>query len=108
MSQKQWEWAVPSLVIGGLLIKADNTIEKHVPTTPSTVSHAATASNVGVAALSAAGAGLFLLGHMQKNDQKRETGILAGEAAIGVLADTEAFKYAAGRERPFTGSGTGR
>ena len=107
-SHKQWEWAVPSLIVGGLLIKADDTLEKHVPTSKSTVSHAATASNAGVAALTATGAGLFLLGHLQSDDQKRETGILAGEAAIGALADTEIFKYAAGRERPFTGSGTGR
>jgi hypothetical protein len=107
-SHKQWEWTVPSLVVGGLLIKADNTIEKHVPTGKSTVSHASTASNAGIGALTAAGAGLFLLGHLQSDDQKRETGILAGEAAIGALADTEIFKYAAGRERPFTGSRTGR
>ena len=45
---------------------------------------------------------------MQSDDQKRETGILAGEAAIGALADTEIFKYAAGRERPFTGTSPGR
>ena len=107
-SHKQWEWTVPSLLLGGLLIKADDNIEKHAPTTKSTVSHAVTASNAGVAALTATGAGLFLLGHLEKDDQKRETGILAGEAAIGALADTEIFKYAAGRERPFTGSGTGR
>jgi membrane-associated phospholipid phosphatase len=107
-SQKQWEWTVPAVVVGGLLIKADDNIEKHVPTNKSTVSHAVTASNVGVAALAGTGAGLFLLGHLQSDDQKRETGILAGQAAIGVVADTEIFKYAAGRERPFTGSGTGR
>ena len=106
--QKQWEWAVPSLLVGALLIKADDTIEEHVPTSSSTVSHAVTASNAGVAALAAAGGGLFLLGHMQKDDQKRETGILAGEAAIGALVNAQVFKFAAGRERPFTGSGTGR
>ena len=65
MSKKQWEWTPPALILGGLLIKADSNIEKHAPTSQSTVSHAATTSNVGVAALSAAGAGLFLLGHMQ-------------------------------------------
>ena len=106
--EKQWDWALPSLLVGGLLIKADGNIEKHVPTSKSTVSHAVTASNAGVAALTAGGAGLFLLGHLQNDDQKRETGILAGEAAIGAFLDTEIFKYAAGRERPFTGSGTGR
>jgi membrane-associated phospholipid phosphatase len=107
-SHQQWEWTVPSLLVGGLLIKADNTIEKHVPTSKSTVLHAGTASNAGVAALAGVGAGLFLLGHLESDDQKRETGILAGEAAIGTLADAEVFKYAAGRERPFTGSRTGR
>ena len=108
MKEKQWDWAVPAILVGGLFIKADGTIEKHVPTTSSTVSHAVTFSNVGVAGLTAAGAGLFLLGQMQHDDQKRETGILSGEAAIGAAVETEIFKYAAGRERPFTGSGTGR
>ncbi len=108
MTQKQWEWAVPLVIAGGGLVVADNNIEKHVPTNSSTVSHAVTASNAGVAALAGAGAGLFLLGHMQNDDQKRETGILAGEAAVGAFLDTELFKYAAGRERPFVGSSPGR
>jgi membrane-associated phospholipid phosphatase len=108
MTQKQWEWAVPLMIAGGALIVGDNTIEKHVPTTPSTVSHAVTASNAGLAALTGAGAGLFLLGHLSHDDQRRETGILAGEAAIGVFADTELFKYVAGRERPFVGTSPGR
>ncbi len=108
MSQKQWEWAPAALLVGGLFIKADQSIENHVPTSKSTVSHAVTASNAGVGVLAATGAGLFLLGHMHNDDQKRETGILAGEAAIGALADTEIFKYAAGRDRPFTGTSPGR
>src|SRR5215831_10486886 len=108
MSQKQWEWAPAAILVGGLFIKADQTIENHVPTNKTTVSRAVTASNAGVGALAATGAGLFLLGHLQSDDQKRETGILAGQAAIGALADTEIFKYAAGRERPFTGTSSGR
>lgn len=107
-SEKQRDWALPSILVGGLLIKADGSIEKHVPTAKSTVSHGVTFSNAGVAALAASGGGLFLLGRIQKDDQKRETGILTGEAAIGAFLDTEVFKYVAGRERPFTGSGTGR
>jgi hypothetical protein len=108
MSQTQWEWAVPLVLAGGALVAGDNSIEKHVPTSPTTVSHAVTASNAGVGVLVGAGAGLFLLGHLQKNDQKRETGLLAGEAAIGAFLDTEVFKYAAGRERPFVGTSPGR
>lgn len=108
MSEKQWEWAVPLVLAGGALVVADTSIEKHVPTSPTTVSHAVTFSNVGVGVLAGAGAGLFLLGHLQHNDQKRETGLLSGEAAIGAFLDTEVFKYAAGRERPFVGTSPGR
>src|SRR5579864_834998 len=74
MTQKQWEWAVPLVLAGGALVIGDNTIEKHVPTSSTTVSHAVTASNAGVGVLVGAGGAMFLLGHMQKNDQKRETG----------------------------------
>jgi len=105
---KQLEWVLPAILVGGSLIASDKTLEKHVPTSPTTVSHAVTASDAGVGVLAASGAGLFLLGHLQKNDQQRETGILAGEAAIGVFLDTEVFKYAAGRERPFVGTSPGR
>ena len=108
MSQKQWEWAVPALVLGGALIASDQSIEKHVPTNPTTVSRAVTASDAGVAALAGAGAGFFLLGHLESDDQKRETGILSGEAAMDAFLDTEVFKYAAGRERPFVGTSPGR
>ena len=54
------------------------------------------------------GAGMFLWGHVTHNDQERETGLLSGEAGIDAFLDTEVFKYAFGRERPFTGDGRGR
>jgi len=108
MTQKQWEWAVPAIALGGVFIASDQTLEKHVPTNPTTVSRAVKASDAGVAALAGAGAGLFLLGHIDGDDQKRETGILSGEAAIDAFLDTEVFKYAAGRERPFVGTSPGR
>jgi Capsule assembly protein Wzi/PAP2 superfamily len=51
---------------------------------------------------------MYLWGYTTSRDQPRETGLLAGQAAIGALLDTEAFKYVFGRERPFTGDGRGR
>ena len=108
MTEKQWEWVVPGLLVGAGLIASDKTLENHVPKNLTTASHAVTASNAGVAALAASGAGLFLWGHLKSNDQQRETGLLAGEAAIGALADTELIKYIAGRERPFVGTSPGR
>jgi membrane-associated phospholipid phosphatase len=108
MTAKQWEWSVPAVITGLALMATDTKFEKHVPMSPSTVSHSVTASNAGLVALSATGAGLFLLGHLKGDDQQRETGLLSGEAALDAYLDTLAFKYAAARERPFAGTSPGR
>jgi membrane-associated phospholipid phosphatase len=104
----EWQWTVPLAFVGAGLLASDTAIEKHVPMNPSTVSHAVTASNAGVAAFAAVGGGMFLWGHFTSNDQERETGLLSGEAAIDALLDTEVLKYASGRERPFTGNDRGQ
>jgi hypothetical protein len=107
MTQSEWQLTVPLAFVGAVMLASDTAIEKHVPTNPTTVSHAVTASNAGVGALVGVGAGMFLWGHVTHNDQQRETGLLAGEAGIDAYLDTEVFKYAFGRERPFTGDGRG-
>ena len=107
MTPAQWNWAVPLAFFGVALVASDTAIEKHVPVNPTTVSHAVTASNAGVAAMAGVGAGMFLWGHLTDNDQQRETGLLSGEAGIDALIDTELLKAITGRERPFTGSGKG-
>jgi len=99
---------VPLAFAGAALVASDTAIEKHVPTNPTTVSHAVTVSNAGLGAMAGLGAGMFLWGHVTNNDQERETGLLSGEAGIDALLDTEVLKYAFGRERPFTGSGRGK
>ncbi len=108
MNEGQWQLAVPLVLAGAGLIAADTTIEKHAPTSPTTISHASTASNAGVAALIGVGGGLFLWGSHIHDGQQRETGLLSGEAAIDAFIETEVFKYAAGRNRPYVGDGQGR
>jgi membrane-associated phospholipid phosphatase len=108
MTGAELQWAVPLAFAGAALVASDTAIEKHVPTNPTTVSHAVTASNAGLAALAGVGGGMFLLGHFAHNDQEREAGLLSGEAGIDAFLDTEVFAYALGRERPFTGDGRGR
>ncbi|HEX3742022.1 MAG TPA: capsule assembly Wzi family protein [Terriglobales bacterium] len=107
MTARQWQSTVPLVFVGAGLLASDTAIEEHVPTNPSTVSHAVTFSNAGVAALAGVGGGMFLLGHITHNDQQRETGLLAGEAGIDAYLDTTVFNYAFGRQRPFTGDGRG-
>ena len=107
MTEPEWEWTVPIAFVGAGLLASDTAIERHVPTNPATVSHAVTASNAGIGALVGVGGGMFLWGHLVHHDQARETGLLSGQAALDAVLDTEAFKYAFGRERPFTGDDRG-
>src|ERR1700724_2410967 len=87
MTQSQWRWTVPLAFTGAGLLASDTAVEKHVPTTRSTVLHAGTASNAGLAALVGAGGGMFLLGHFSRDEQQREAGLLSGEAAIDAFLD---------------------
>ncbi|MGA8439295.1 MAG: capsule assembly Wzi family protein [Candidatus Sulfotelmatobacter sp.] len=108
MNDADLHWTIPLAFAGAALVASDTAIEKHVPTNPATVSHAVTASNAGLAAMASVGGGMFLWGHLTNNEQERETGLLSGEASIDALLDTEVFKYAFGRDRPFTGNGRGQ
>ena len=108
MTKPQWRFTVPLTFAGAGLLAIDTAAVRHVPTTASTVSHAGSASNAGLAALVGAGGGMFVWGHLAHDETARETGLLSGEAAIDAFLDTTALKYATGRERPFTGSGRGR
>jgi len=64
-------------------------------------------SNYGVYSLVGAGGGLYVWSKLSHDDHQRETGILAGEAAINSFAVDTTFKYAFGRERPNQGQGLG-
>jgi membrane-associated phospholipid phosphatase len=108
MTPSQWQWVVPAGFVTAALLASDTAIEKHVPTNPSTVSHAATASNAGLAALAGVSASMYLWGYATHNDDPRETGLLAGEAGLDAFLDSEIFGHAFGRDRPFAGNGRGQ
>jgi len=99
---------VPATFGTAALIGSDTAIEAKLPTSPSTVSRAANASTAGMLALVGAGGGLYLMGQVQHNDHKSETGYLVGEAAIDAYAASTALQYTTQRERPFTGNNKGR
>lgn len=50
---------------------------------------------------------MYLLGFPTHNEHWRETGFLAGEAALNSLIVTEAMKYSLGRARPYQDNGSG-
>jgi len=65
------------------------------------------ASNAGIAALAGAGAGLYLMSFPTHNEHWRETGFLAGEAALNSLIPVELVKYSLARQRPDQADGSG-
>ena len=102
------EWLVPLAGITAGLIETDADFSKHLSSSTSLKNRSNTLSNAGIGALVGAGAGLYFLGRITHEDHKRETGLLAGEAAIDTLAVTYAAKYSFQRDRPFQDAGRGQ
>lgn len=100
-------WLVPLGGVAAGLFATDSDVSRHLNNTPSTLLHYRHLSDYGIGAMAGTGAGLYLFGLADHNEHQRETGFLAGEAAIDSLAVTEAVKYAAARERPFTDNANG-
>jgi membrane-associated phospholipid phosphatase len=101
------KWLVP---LGGLtaaLLATDRQYSASLSRNPSTAQNYKAVSNVGIASLVGTGAGLYLFSYPAHNDHWRETGFLAGEAALNSLVTVEALKYSLGRERPYQGDGGG-
>jgi len=94
------DWLVPLGGAAAAMFATDTEVSKHLSNSPSRISNSNSLANYGIASLVAAGGGMFLWGHLTHNDHMRETGFLAGEAAVDSLAATYALKYAFGRERP--------
>ncbi|MGH9742609.1 MAG: phosphatase PAP2 family protein, partial [Candidatus Acidiferrum sp.] len=101
-------WLVPFLGLTAGFLVTDRDASLHLPQSPSSLRHYTSLSNYGVASLAGAGAGLYLLGRVTKDEHKRETGVLSGEAALDSLFAATVLKYAAGRERPSVDSFHGR
>ena len=100
-------WLVP---LGGLaagLFATDSDVSRHLNTNPNTLHRYSQVSNYGIAAMAGAGAGLYLLGLTTHQSHAKETGFLAGEAAIDSLLATEAIKYTMRRERPYVDNANG-
>jgi membrane-associated phospholipid phosphatase len=101
------DWIVP---VGGFaagLFATDRDVSTHLSSDPKTISHYNTLSTAGIASLVGAAGGMWLLGYPAHREHWRETGFLAGEAAVDSLVAVEALKYTLRRERPFQGDGSG-
>ncbi|HKF21778.1 MAG TPA: capsule assembly Wzi family protein [Candidatus Angelobacter sp.] len=101
-------WLVPFAGLTAGLINADAELSSRVNTNGTFSKHSSTISNGGVA-LAVGGTGsLYLLGKLRSDEHQKETGILAGEAAVNSLIVVEAIKAITRRSRPNESDGQGK
>jgi len=95
---RDMNWLVP-LGVGTLgLVAADRDIMRHWITSP--VPYSNSFSNYGLAAMIAGAASLYVRGTISNDDHSRETGLLAGDAAVNSVIVGELLKLAFERPRP--------
>ena len=100
-------WLVPVSGLTAGLFVSDADVARHISHDPNTMSRYSTISNAGVAGLAGGAALMWAFSYKNHDSHWRETGLLAGEAALNSLVISEASKYSFGRERPFQGDGSG-
>jgi hypothetical protein len=101
------DWLVPAAGFTAGLFVTDSDYSRHLSNNPQTLSDAKTRSDAGLAALIGGAGAMWLLSYPSHREHWRETGFLAGEAAINSLVAVEAVKYTTQRERPYQGDGSG-
>jgi membrane-associated phospholipid phosphatase len=101
------QWLVPIAGVTAGLMQTDAQYSRHLSNNPSTLRTYNNLSNATVAALLGGAGGMWLLSYRNHDQHWRETGFLAGEAAVNSLVVVEAMKYAAQRDRPNQDLGQG-
>ena len=100
-------WLAPLSGIAAGLFVTDASFSRHLSKDPKTLSHYRTVSDASVGALIGGAGGMWALSHFNHNEHWRETGFLAGEAALNSLLVTESMKYSLRRERPYQDNANG-
>lgn len=101
------DYLVPFIGISAGLMGADQDIEKRLPTSTSFIKQSNNFANYGAAAMAGTVGAAWAWGHFTGNDHLRDTGMMAGEAAVNSFLITYAIKSIAGRQRPYEGDHTG-
>jgi len=100
-------WLVPVSGLAAGLFVTDAESSRHMSKDPTTISHYKTISDAGIAGLAGGAAAMWAFSYKNHDSHWRETGFLAGEAALNSLIITEGAKYSLRRQRPFQGDGSG-
>jgi membrane-associated phospholipid phosphatase len=100
-------WLFPLAAVTAGMFATDRAVPPALSTDQNKLHRYVSISNYGLYSMIGAGGGLYLWSKISHDDHQRETGILAGEAAIDALAVDTGLKYAFGRARPYQEQGLG-
>jgi hypothetical protein len=98
----------PFAAFTGTLIASDSWISQQVPDSPSQLKRSQNISNYAAYSLVGVAGSAYLWGHITNNDHLRETGLLAGEAALNSAGVAYLLKAVTQRPRPLGSGGTGK
>jgi membrane-associated phospholipid phosphatase len=98
-------WLFPLAAATAGFLATDRAAIRALPNDTKTANRYSGLSNYGLGALVGAGGGLYLWGRISQDEHERETGFLAGEAAIDSFAVNTALQYSFARARPYQDSG---
>jgi capsule assembly protein Wzi/PAP2 superfamily protein len=101
-------WLVPLGLTTAGLIGSDQHSMVRVHSNANVVSESSTFANAGLGGMVALPAFMYVFGSLEDKPRMRETGLLAGEAAVNALAVNQLMKLAFARERPTPTDGAGR
>ena len=94
------DWLMPLSLAAAGMFATDTEFSKHLSNSAVRLKRSNDFSNYGIGAMGGMAGGFYLWGQLTHDDHKRETGFLAGEAALDGLGAVYALKYTLGRERP--------
>lgn len=100
-------WLFPLTAATAGFFASDRAVPPALSSDPTKLNRYVSVSNYGLYSLVAAGGGLYIWSKITHDDHQRETGILAGEAAIDSLIVNTPLKYGFGRARPYQDQGLG-
>ena len=101
------KWAVPFSAATAILISTDDTVEHHLPDSPTAINRSRDFSNYGIAGYAGVVGSAYLWSRFTHNDHLRESAVLGGEAALNAAVASTVTQYATGRVRP-NGSDAGQ
>jgi membrane-associated phospholipid phosphatase len=100
-------WLFPLAAVTAGFLATDRSVPPALTSDQTKLNRYVSISNYGLYSMVGATGGLYIWSKLSHDDHQRETGLLAGEAAIDSLAVATALKYAFGRERPYVDHGLG-